>query len=271
MSAPTVSPWLLRGFARYSRRYLARHFHGVRLARGGAAPDETWDGPLVIYCNHSSWWDPLVGLLLALELLPARRHFAPIEAAQLERYRFFARLGFFGVEAGTLTGARAFLETAGAILERTDSVLWITPQGRFGDPRERPPRLQAGLAHLARRGNACLLPLALEYPFWDERLPEALARFGQPLDAAAVSGRPASEITRILAARLGRAQDRLAADAQTRDRAAFDLLLSGRSGVGGVYDRLRAAAARLRGERFQREHGAPDPPREGLRAPAGPR
>ena len=33
MSPPAVSPLLLRLFARYSRGYLARHFHGVRLSR----------------------------------------------------------------------------------------------------------------------------------------------------------------------------------------------------------------------------------------------
>lgn len=258
MTIPAASPLVLRWFARYSRGYLARHFHGVRLSRGGAVPKAEGAGPLVIYCNHPSWWDPLVGLLLALELLPEHRHFAPIEAAQLERYRLFGKLGFFGVEQGTLAGARRFLETAGTILAQDDAVLWMTPQGRFGDPRERPPRLEAGLGHLARRGRGRFVPLALEYPFWEERLPEALARFGDPLEAAEVEGWPAAEVTEVLAARLGAVQDRLAAEAQARDRAAFDLVLAGRAGVGGIYDRFRAAAARLRGERFRREHGEPD-------------
>ena len=46
-------------------------------------------------------------------------------------------------------------------------------------PATRPVRLRPGLAHLARRvPGATIVPLALEYPFWDERTPEALCRFG---------------------------------------------------------------------------------------------
>ena len=42
-----------------------------------------------------------------------------------------------------------------------------------------------------------------------------------------------------------------------RDPAAFEVMLAGRAGVGGVYDLWRAAKAAVRGERFNRQHGGP--------------
>ena len=102
-----------------------------------------------------------------------------MDADALRRYRIFERLGVFGIEPGTMRGAREFLRTSRSILARPRTALWITPQGRFADARERPPGIQPGVAHLARRlEQAVILPLALEYPFWEERHPEALARFG---------------------------------------------------------------------------------------------
>jgi len=102
------------------------------------------------------------------------------------------------------------------------------------------------------------VPMAVEYPFWNERLPEALVAFGPVLRPTDAPGRSADEWTAILARELEATQDRLAAAAQTRDPAAFTTLLSGRVGVGFVYDAVRRAGAWLRGERFDAAHGGSD-------------
>src|SRR5207253_10605254 len=50
---------------------------------------------------------------------------------------------------------------------------WIAAEGQLTDPRVRPLRLRSGVGHLAARvRQAVLLPLALEYPFWEERTPD---------------------------------------------------------------------------------------------------
>lgn len=261
---PRVWPRLFALFALYSRWYLGRHFYAVRLL--GPAPRVGAERALVVYFNHPSWWDPLVAILLAGDLFPRRTHYGPIDAEALGRYGFFRRLGFFGVETGTAAGARRFLRTAEALLARGgETALWITPEGRFTDPRQRPVRLRPGLGRLVRRsaeqgGDAVLLPLAVEYVYWQERFPEVLLSFGEPVDV----GRAAAELgaggdgprwDALLAGRLETAQDRLAAAAVAREPAAFTTLLRGRAGVGGLYDLWRALRARLRGERFVREHG----------------
>jgi hypothetical protein len=160
----------------------------------------------------------------------------------------------FGIEPGTCRGAGAFLRTGSAILAEPDSVLWVTAEGAFADPRVRPVRLRPGTAHLmARLEGVVAIPLALEYPFWSERLPEALCRFGEPMpsdgDASAASWQARLE------AGLAATMDALAADTVAREPGRFEPILRGRSGVGGMYDLFRQARAAVRGERFEPEHG----------------
>lgn len=252
---PRVSPWLFGWFTRYAEKYVRRHFHAVRVL-STARPPTLPARPVVVYVNHPAWWDPLIGLVLLRRYFVAREHYAPIEAAALRKYAFFERIGFFGVEAGTARGASEFLRTSLAILDRPQAMLWITAQGEFVDVRTRPVVLRSGLGHLAARlPDAVLLPLALEYPFWNERLPEALAAFGRPLFTAEGPRTP-QQWSAELARRLEQAQDALAAAATKRRPETFETLLSGRAGVGGVYDTWRRAQAWLRGERFHAEHGA---------------
>ena len=255
--APKVSRGLLRLFSGYSRWYLRRHFHAVRLATASYALPFT-DLPLVIYVNHASWWDPLICLALAREFLPLRTGFAPIDAEMLRRYRFFSKLGFFGVEQETRRGAAQFLRTSTAILQSANTMLWLTPQGRFADVRERPVRFQPGLGHLAMRApRVVLIPLALEICFWEERTPEVLAQFGEPV----LMGRmlqdvmTAEKCTLLFAQKMTVAQEQLADAALRRDPADFQTLLRGRAGVGGGYDVWRSLRARWRGENFSPGHG----------------
>jgi len=253
---PHISPFLLQGFHRYIRFYLRRSFHAVRLSRSGPPPHLP-DRPLVIFLNHPSWWDPLVCLFLANALFPDRRHYGPIDAEALVRYRLFARMGFFGVTPGSRRGAATFLRVSQALLRQPQSALWVTPEGTFTDPRQRPARLQSGISHLAcRLDRAVFVPLALEYPFWQERFPEVLVRFG---DAIPVKlGQSVEDYSALFAAQLEATQDALAQDACRQDQERFDVLLSGNAGIGGIYDVWRSLRARCRGEAFRQSHGADD-------------
>jgi 1-acyl-sn-glycerol-3-phosphate acyltransferase len=253
---PHVSPGVLKVFAAYTRGYVQRHFHALRISRSGLpAHDET--RPIVIYLNHASWWDPLVCLLLSRELFPSRTSFAPIDVAMLERYGFFKRLGFFGVEQGTLLGARKFLRTARALLASPRHAIWLTPQGRFMDVRERPIRLQHGLGALAaREPEVTFIPLAIEYVFWTEPRPEALITFGEPIRPSADLARSAVDWTQVFTDALESTQDELAARSCRRDPAEWLTLNRGKSGVSGFYDTWRWLRARARGEKFAPEHRA---------------
>jgi 1-acyl-sn-glycerol-3-phosphate acyltransferase len=179
-----------------------------------------------------------------------------MDAAELERYRFFSKLGFFGIEPGSRRGAVTLLRTGGAILQQPDAALWITPQGRFADPRERPVQLQPGLGRLARRAAGCtLLPLAVEYVFGEEPLPEALLMFGRPVEAAGGGKEGAEDLEPLIGERLEAAQDALGEQAQARDYADFEVILRSREGISFFYDLWRRLRAKMRGETARLGHG----------------
>jgi 1-acyl-sn-glycerol-3-phosphate acyltransferase len=251
---PKTSSALLFTFAAYSKWYIGRNFNAVRLSKSGGVP-ATENVPMVVYLNHAAWWDPLIGLLLAKTLWSSRQHFAPIDAIELARYPILSRIGFFGVEVNTPRGAATFLKTSLAILDSPSAAIWITSEGQFRDPRTRPVELRAGLAHLARRINsASIVPLAIEYPFWEERFPEVLCRFGQPVEPPA-DGRDIAAWTARLTDQMRINQDKLAGESIARRTDDFQTILRGRAGVSAIYDAYRWTLAKLKGESFHRRHG----------------
>ena len=247
---------LLAFFERYLRFFFRRHFHALRFA--GAAHWQHSGRPLVVCLNHPSWWDPLTSILLSRTLDPAADHYAPMDAAAFGRYGILRRLGLFPVEQGTTRGAAQFLRGAAAVLADARAVLWITPQGSFTDVRSRPLALRPGLDTLLRRyPEITVLPLALEYVFWDERLPEALALLGEPVvlhDGLTPRGERGGD---AVASALAAAQDVLSGMATRRDPSLFPVtVVAGSAGTSGIYGAWQRLRARLQGRRFHPEHAS---------------
>ena len=246
------SPTLFWLFGWYLHWYFWRRFHAVRVSHSGM-PRVAPGRPLIIYGNHPSWWDPALYILLCNKLFPGRAGYGPMDAAALGKYGVLEKMGVFPVEQDTQRGAARFLATSLHVLSDPGSILWITGEGHFTDPRVRPLRLRPGIAHLARRvPGAIILPLAIEYSFWNESRPEALARFGDPIDTG--RDRTTAEWTRHLEAELARTMDALTLESTLRNPALFRPLVRGGAGVGGIYDLWRRLRAWSAGQRFDPSH-----------------
>jgi 1-acyl-sn-glycerol-3-phosphate acyltransferase len=266
MDAPRISRPLLALFRYIVRGYFRRHFHAVRLhgIEHFAAASQT-TGPLILYANHIGWWDPMVAFLLAEKFMPARRHFAPMDADALERYEILKHIGVFPVEMNTGRGAVQFLRT-GESIATGGGVLWVTPQGKFVDPRETALEFKPGLAALAARvaasAGACrVLPLAIEYTFWDERLPECLLLAREPLHVSPAE--TAESIEARLLSELQLAMQELKQMVMRRDASLFETIAHGRVGPGGFYalgQRLKAMFTR---QPYRPEHTIAPIVREG--------
>lgn len=232
---PRVSRLVLEWFARHASRRLRRQFHAVHLT--GPLPDFEAARPMAIYLNHASWWDPLVCLSAARKLAWRRRNYAPIDARSLERFGFFKKLGFYGVEKGSARCAAAFLRTSARLLEDPATVLWITPQGRFVDQRQRPVLLKRGIAHLRQKApEASFVPLAIDYFFGAERLPGVALRFGEP-----VKGSSLNEMEEALEGTMDQLASEVLAGSFDQPR----VLVRGAHGAGGIYglwQRLRRSS-----------------------------
>ncbi len=256
-SATLVRPSrrLLSFFARYLHWYIGRHFHAIRVANSGRFPASA--GPLIVYGNHASWWDPLAFIVISRYFLPTACHYAPMDAAALKHYSFLRKLGIFPLETGTRRGAAQFLRAANEIFSTPNSVLWVTPEGRFTDMRIRPAIFRPGMAALvARLGRCTLVPLAFEYTFWDERLPEILICCGQPIEVTDGRLHSTAQWNDQLGAAMAATQDELAAMAKLRDPARFETILSGRVGISGVYEAWKRLLALLTGRAYQGSHGS---------------
>lgn len=282
---PRIDKWLVDGFTRvFLPNYLRKHFHCVALQRDSLVKDVfANDAAVVLYANHASWWDPMIAMLVRRHLMPEHRLYAPIDAQALARYRIFRRMGFYGIEAQSRRGAAEFLRQSLRIAREPMTTIALTPEGRFCDVRDRGQPLMPGLAHLAwsiestpsngsdqaenrtqarldspRDGSSCVwfVPAAIEYVFWEERLPECLCWFGEPVRVAWAAGtkdKPAWQAE--LTSRLRTAQAALAGASVARDASQFEILLRGRAGAWRPYDALRRLRARLVGSRVPLQHG----------------
>lgn len=238
---PKVHAPLRQWFLWYAARYTKKRFHTIRWVQAGESPSAS--PSMVFYSNHASWWDPMMAAVLSQVLAPKRVGYAPIDSEALARYGFFRRLGFFGVNPRSPLGGRAFLSISSAVLRTPNTFLWVTPQGRFSDVRERPLGFAAGLRRLQERfPETPFIPVAFEYPFWEERTPEALAWVGAP-------------VTGDLEEELVQCMDALAALSIQRESAPFTELTRRDVGVGGVYDMWRRARFALRNGNGALSHG----------------
>ncbi len=256
ITLPRIATGRLRWFIAYIDFFFRRNFHAVHLLRPQSL--ESLAGwPLLVCLSHPSWWDPLFALYLSQRFFGKRQNYGPIAAEGLAKYKFFERLGFFGIDPATTAGSARFIRVGQSVLSRSDCAFWVTAQGQFTDARCRPTYFEPGVGYLAHRlTRFAMLPLALEYTFWNERYPEAFICFGEPLLVESGRERPAAEWTQVFSRRLEQTQDELARQVMQRQAGSFEQLLQGRAGVGGVYDFWRALKAKMNGKKFRQEHGS---------------
>ncbi len=170
-------------FAGHARARIQRTFERVSV-RGVAGVREIAAGaPLLVVSNHTSWWDPLVILHASEHLLGTDGH-ALMDAKNLRRLPFFARVGAFGVDLDRPADGAAAVKYAARLLDRPRRLVWVFPQGAERPVTERPLGFRAGAAAIARVARrAITVPAALRYEFAGTERPVLYLSFGEPLQA----------------------------------------------------------------------------------------
>lgn len=219
---------------------LKQQFHHVLVQKIGPLPRPA-DGPLILYMNHSSWWDGYLMMLCHRRLL--RRRFASyllMEEKQLRDYRFFSWCGAFSVNRHDPADVQASLDYVVALLrERRERALFIFPQGKIVHPDRRPLETYPGVARIAAAlEQATLYPLVFRYEFSGRQKAEAYIRIGPGWRLNAGSPRDTdlphllSHITADLAAQ----SDALRDDVVAGKRQRFAPLLQGSPGIDERFD-----------------------------------
>jgi hypothetical protein len=246
------SPAMLAFFDRYVARSLCRRFHRILLwptpdAAAGVAV------PRIFAMSHASWWDVLVGYALARRVVRAESY-APMDEAQLRRYRVLTRIGVYSVDRFSTGGMREFLRYTTGLLQGERAV-WITPQGEIVSAWRRPVRFQPGVGHLVRRGAVlAAVPVAIAYEFAEEPRADIFIKLGPPR-LFEQAREDAEAITRVLEGDLEAELDAVQSALRAGDRTPFAVLLEGATSISLVYDGVRRLRAWLTGRPDPQRHG----------------
>jgi 1-acyl-sn-glycerol-3-phosphate acyltransferase len=178
-------------FYRYVRGLLRRSFHSLRLL--GELPRLEPDRPLVLIPNHGTWWDGFfVYMLNRMEF--HKQLFLMMLDEQLSRYRFFSRVGAFGIRPGLPRSVAETLRYSAGMLQDPGNALCLFPQGELRYHARRPLSYQRGLERILRLSGTTvqLLPLGIRCELLEDQRPEAyfLADRCHTVDASSFPGMP---------------------------------------------------------------------------------
>ena len=212
---------------RWLERILRRRFHAVYVFGAehlrGLDPRSGFVG----CANHTNWWDGFVLYVVSWKLLPHDIYLA-MEEKNLRRYRFFTRMGVFGIELAGHLSALPGIRYALKLL-RPGRLVWMFVQGRLQSAGV-PIEVRPGARFLAERGNAGLLPVVLRYEWLNESRPSILVSVGNSL--------PASTSAVELASVLNDMHARLEGHVRSLDLAGAETLFPARLSINKRWDYL---------------------------------
>ena len=173
------SRWIEKLFAVYNRNLLKRRFNSLRVCGLEYLTAKNSQMPLIIYANHSSWWDGIV----AYEISQAANldFFVMMEEKQLKNLFLFRKLGAFSVVRENLRSAIESLHYAANLL-KTDSrrTLWIFPQGEILPNDTRPLRFYRGFAKIAEKVGRCsMMAVSMRYEFLGSYKPDVFVKISR--------------------------------------------------------------------------------------------
>lgn len=199
------------------------------------------DLPVILFGNHSAWWDAHIPMA-ANEERWHRDGYVMVEDTQLSRYGFFRYCGAFSVNRSDGRSAMQSLSYAvERLTEAPNRLLLIFPQGEILANDMRPLKFFAGMGHIVKKvaqaGPVALLPFALRFEFIGEQKPFAFISVGAPaivtapVDARAVTAQMEAALTDEL--------DGLRADITAYRFERFETLIAGNWSINRLWDAVR--------------------------------
>ncbi len=166
-------------FVIYNRKLLKRRFGSIKVLGLKSLENKKPNLPLIIYANHSSWWDGLVILEVLSNFVFDR--YVMMEEKQLRKLRFFRRLGAFSVARDNpLEAVKSIKYSIKILTEKINRTLLLFPQGEILHNDIRPLRFFNGLAKIIEQtGNCLVCPLVIRYEFRGHFKPEIFITIGE--------------------------------------------------------------------------------------------
>jgi len=227
-------------------------FNRVHLRQAAAAPGRD-SPPIIMFGNHSAWWDAHLAMVVNEECWHTDGY-VMVEDTQLARYRFFRWCGAFSVNRHD---PRSAVESINYAIQRLTEAahrsLLIFPQGEILANDVRPLVFYQGAGRIAGKvaaqaGACALYPIALRYEFIGEQKPDAFISVGPPLiirreDPTWFSNSPSApdsrRITQCMQKALTEELDRLRADVIAYRLSLFTPIINGVWSINRIWDAVR--------------------------------
>lgn len=170
--------WAKFIFHIYVMRLMKRHFHAFHLF--GDLPHPDPDLPLLLIPNHSTWWDGFFVYLLNKEFLKRETYLMMLDR-QLAKYKFFSRIGAFGITPGDRKNVLESLNYTVELLQKRNVMITMFPQGILLPWGKRPLNFKKGIEAIIRSYGKPIniLPLAMRAEYGGEQRAEVFFQFGQ--------------------------------------------------------------------------------------------
>ncbi|QQS41828.1 MAG: lysophospholipid acyltransferase family protein [Acidobacteriota bacterium] len=176
------SKWFELLFAAYNTNLLRRRFHSFRVRGLDNLPGPRRSLPLLIYANHTSWWDGLAAFQISRKTgLDA---YVMMEEKHLRRYLLFRKLGAFSVVRDSPRSAYRSLEYAASLMKDDPRrALWMFPQGEIVPAGRRPLGFYSGIEKLIELTGGCIaVPVVFRYEFEGAFKPSVYAAVGEAIE-----------------------------------------------------------------------------------------
>jgi 1-acyl-sn-glycerol-3-phosphate acyltransferase len=173
-------------FHRYLNNLFRQHFYAIHLL--DPVPDFKSDIPILLFPNHSSWWDGFFIYLLNKKCLHRKTYLMMLEE-QLKQNRFFRFLGVYSIRSDSIKHIKQSLQYTINLLNKKDKATMVCffPQGELQPWHTKPIHLKRGLIfileRIEREIQLCFLSIRIE--FLKEQRPEVFLQLSpiQPIQS----------------------------------------------------------------------------------------
>ncbi len=158
----------------YNSNLIKRRFHSFSVKGLENFENRQTSLPLIIYANHSSWWDGLAAFQISQKA--KLDSFVMMEEKTLKRFFLFRKLGAFSIVRNQPRSAFESINYAVDLLTDSEKTIWIFPQGEILPNDFRPINFYSGISTIIRKLGICqTICLSFRYEFLNNFKPEIFA------------------------------------------------------------------------------------------------
>lgn len=168
-------------FAKQVEKRLQQTFGRMYVRQLDLFAEESARRPLIVVSNHTARWDPM--LLIYMMNRPLELDaYAMMDARNMKRLPFLARVGGFGVHLDRPGDGAEAIAYGASLLDRPQRVVCVYPQGAERPLNQRPLGFRSGSAALALEApdDVWVVPMAVRYVFGPRERPDVYMSLGVP-------------------------------------------------------------------------------------------